>query len=222
MYLFCSIPNYSGSTLIHNLIAPSAVTLRKSAEVTMDFVEGNMISPRAYLYKNVSQLYTEDAKLKLQNKINYNWQQIKKSWEDQWSCTTTSDVYLQKTPHDIFRVKMMSEQFENLKWIICVKDPYAYVESLFRKYQKLKITNPYKELDKICNHVLLVLKTQSENIEILGTTAYTTTLEDFIERKQYHADQIEQFTNGLVKIDFSKQIWIKGQTSGEIINTNVE
>lgn len=184
--------------------------------------EGNMLTINSYLYKYKSQLYTQEVKQAFRDPNNYKWNEIKNIWDDVWEKKDSTKIRIQKTPHDIFRTKIMSEQFEDLKWIICVKDPYAYVESLFRKYQKLKINNPYQELDKICNHVLLVLETQLENINILGTSAYFMTLEDFLENKQHHADQIEKFTDGLVKIDFSKQIWIKGQTSGEIKNTNEE
>jgi hypothetical protein len=223
MHLFLSIANYSGSTLIHNLIAPSAATLARTPEDLEDVLEGNAVSSNNFMYKHPSQLYTRDVVLNCRNPLVYDWPGIKRDWNEIWSKDTEAKVYLQKTPHDIFRVQMMSEQFEDLKWIIMVKDPYAYVESLFNVHRRrLLINDPYLELDKLCAHVILVLQTQLENADILGQSAYTMTLEDFLERKEYHVNQIQTFTDGLVRIDFSKQIWIKKKLVSEIINTNEE
>lgn len=221
-HIFFAIPNYSGSTLIHNLVATSenVATLRKDAVVTNDFIEGNGIGGGGYKYKHISQLYTEELKTEILLPESHDWNIIKNNWNKEWSKKENASVYIQKTPMDIFRVKQMQEEFENLKWIIAVKEPYAYIESLFRKYMMLKLSKPYDNLDKLCAHVLLVLKTQLENKEFLGDRGYCTTLENFILNKEQHVEGIKNFTDNEVNIDLKKQLWVKGRTSGGITNTN--
>jgi hypothetical protein len=221
-HIFIGTPNYSGSTLMHNLIAsdPNVATLRKSNVDTDDFVEGNSLCFGAYKAAMRSQLYTQELANALAIDSNYDWDLIKAKWNEQWSTHPDTTIRLQKTPADIFRTDLMSKHFENLKWIITVKEPYSYIESLFKKYIYLKIDNPHRELDKLCAHAILVLKTQLENKKRLGDTCYATTMEDFLSDKEAHCREIEKFCD--VKIDLQKQLWVKGHTSGKYINRNEE
>lgn len=223
-HLFIGIPNYSGSTLVHNLVAGcgNVATLRREPGVTRDFVEGNGLDVKSYKYKHNSQLYTQELKEALKISSNHDWKSIKDTWTREWLKKEDATVYLQKTPMDIFRMEQMQQEFEDLKWIIAVKEPYAYIESLFRRYSLLRINKPLDNIQKLCEHVILVLETQLENIELLGKNAYTMTMEDFYTSQNCHVNEIKKFTEGLIDIDLSKQVWVKGQTSGGITNKNEE
>lgn len=219
-YLFLGIPNFCGSTLVHNLLdtCPDVVSLVDFYKIAEDgsedwrkeFVEGNICGP--FRYKNLNGPHSMEANMEhVYNKpSNYDWKFIKKRWNSNWNNhNQLASIRLQKTPADIFRIPMMTPYFPNTKWIISVRNPYAYVESIMRKatFQM----EPIRQLDQVCYHVLRTMEVQIENIEFLKD-AYVMTYEDFCARPEYHRTELGKWLPGLEKIDFTKELNIKGTT----------
>ena len=215
MYLFLAIPNFCGSTLVHSLLetVPSVVPLTRNKQYGKDdFVEGNcIVGNRGYRKFTLGPHSIEANMLHVhQNPKNYDWAFIKEVWEQNWIAGNyLATIKLQKTPSDVLRMAMMNKEFPDAMWILSVRNPYAYVESIMRKATFLM--SPIIQLDQICFHVLKVMELQIENRKYLGDKAYVMTYEDFIARPEYHRDQMAKWIPDLKYIDFkSQELMVKG------------
>ena len=175
-----------------------------------DFVEGNCCAPGGY--KNINGPHSIEANMEhvYADPSNYDWPMIAKCWSENWSnANPYAEIRLQKTPADVFRVPMVSAHFHDLKWIVSVRNPYAYVESIMRKatFQM----EPLRQLDQVCFHVLRTLEIQIQNAAFLGTDAYVMTYEDFVARPEHHRAQMAAWLPGLEYMDFDAELIIKGQ-----------
>ena len=226
-YLFLAIPNFCGSTLVHNLIdtCPNVVSLTDPNPIKNDgtddwrkeFVEGNCVAPMGY--QNLLGPHSMEANMEhvYANPNNYNWKYIKKVWNKNWATKNElATIRLQKTPADIFRIPMMVPYFPNTKWIISVRNPYAYIESIIRK--ATFHMEPIRQLDQICFHVLRVMELQIQNAQFLGENAYAMTYEDFCARPEQHKENLGNWIPELKQINFDKELWIKGNKSNKIID----
>jgi hypothetical protein len=227
-YLFLAIPNFCGSTLVHNLLTTSknvvpltAPKLVDDSTKFIDFVEGNICAPRGY--RNLHGPHSMEANMEhvYANPDNYDWDYIKSEWTKNWESTNSSaSIRLQKTPADIFRIKQMLPYFPNTKWILSIRNPYTYVESIYRKstFQM----EPEKQLDQICHHVLRTMELQILNAEMLGNDAYAMRYEDFCTDPLYHVQKWQKMLPELGEIDLSKYLWVKGNYSNIIEDDSVE
>ena len=175
-----------------------------------DFVEGNCCAPGGY--KNLSGPHSMEANMEhvYADPANYDWPLIAQRWSENWSNENPyAQIRLQKTPADIFRIAMIAPFFHDLKWIVSVRNPYAYVESIMRKASFLM--EPLRQLDQVCFHVLRTLEIQIQNAAFLGTDAYVMTYEDFVARPEHHRAQMAAWLPGLEYMDFDAELIIKGQ-----------
>lgn len=226
MYLFLAIPNYCGSTLIHSLLetVPEITSLTLPPEIRYEndeldgFVEGNICATEGGYY-NLRGPYSIEANMEhvYSNPDNYDWELIKQQWDKNWkSNKLKSNAYikLQKTPTDIFRIKNMLEHFENIKWIISVRNPYSYIESILRK--AVFQIDPIRQLDQICYHVGRTLEIQRDNCILLGDSAYTVKYEDFTSNTTYHVEQLGNWLPELKNINLDAEILVKGHKINKI------
>jgi hypothetical protein len=148
----------------------------------------------------------------------YNWANIKSIWDENWNNKNPNAIIrLQKTPSDIFRVKLMQESFTPTKWIISVKNPYYYLTSLINYSRNSNIVN---DLETVCLYINNVYKIQLENKELLGTDAYTMTCEDFALNPNKHKLGIETFMPELGSIDLNRPLNIKGNMSFSVTDNS--
>ena len=175
-----------------------------------DFVEGNVVAP--FGYKNLNGPHSMEANMEhvYADPKNYNWPHIKMVWEENWANNNPyATVKLQKTPADIFRIQQIVPHFHDLKWIISVRNPYAYVESIMRKatFQM----EPMRQLDQICFHVLRTMEVQVVNAMQLGQNAYTMTYEDFVARPEAHRDALIRWIPELEHMNLDAELMVKGK-----------
>ena len=230
-HLFLAIPNYCGSTLVHNLLStcPDVVMLidpytpqeNGSNTWRKDFVEGSCVAREGY--RNLHGPHSIEANMEhvYAKPSNYKWSLIKKIWDANWKKNNpTATIRLQKTPTDIFRIKSMLPYFPNTKWVVSIRNPYAYVESIMRKAPFAM--EPVRQLDQICHHVLRTMELQLENIELLKDDAYVMTYEDFCARPEHHREQLGNWLAGLEQIDFTKELNVKGTHTTNVIEDDTE
>jgi hypothetical protein len=229
MYLFLAVPNFCGSSLMHSVIqtSKSVVTLDPPAIIRgepnqrLDFVEGNMCAKGGY--KNLRGPHSIECNMEhvYNDPNNYNWDLIKEMWDDNWeSKNPSAPIRMQKTPADCIRLKMMLSYFPNLKWLVSVRNPYTYVESIMRK--ATFFMEPIRQLDQICHHVTRMMELQKENVELLGPKAYVYTYEDFVNRPEYHVRKIIEWLPELESIDLNAELIVKGTKVDSIHNDGPE
>ena len=219
MYLFLAVPNFCGSTLIHSLLETvpciTPLTIQKQYGKS-DFVEGMVCARRGYKGVNLSPHSNEANMLHVfTDPARYDWDVVKMMWEENWFETNPyATIQMQKTPSDVLRIPLMQPHF-NAHWILSVRNPYAYVESIMRKAPFL--LDPIRQLGEICFHVLKVMELQIENRKYLGDKAYVMTYEDFIARPEWHRNEMAKWIPELKDIDFqSQELMVKGSKVVEI------
>jgi hypothetical protein len=229
MYLFLSIPPYSGSTLIHNLletsknVAPLAYTqqnaLPSQGANAKGYVEG-------WSLKDLGPEIREEPCFQLSHfepKREYmlaahsygNWSKLMACWERNWKKSNpTAKIKLQKHPDDIYRVQFLSKLFTPTKWIVSVRNPYNATEALIRRWvEETKRAPSVTELYQLCFQVVRGLQIQKQNVEFLKDNAYVVTYENFCENPQYHKKQILNFLPELEDLDFESPLYTKGHFS---------
>lgn len=165
-YIFFLISNQSGSTLMHNLFAKCKNTVTLNADLHKTTTEGwhwvNSSMPNMELVEqNKSYVWTEMIQ-SIQDPINYKWDDIKKTWNDMWrqhpNYHNMDRVFLEKSPGDVGRAKLLSENFDN-PWFICqVRNPYAVAEGIMRRRGD-------SDIRRAARHAMNVLVIQKWNIE---------------------------------------------------------
>ena len=186
-----------------------------------DFVEGNVCAPRGY--RNLNGPHSMEANMEhvYADPANYKWDHIKMCWEENWANTNPyATVKLQKTPADIFRITQIVPKFHDLKWIISVRDPYAYVESIMRK--ATFHMDPLRQLDQICFHALRTLEIQIANARYLDKDAYVMTYEHFVANPEYHRDELMKWIPELEYMNLEAELMVKGHKIDSINDDSEE
>lgn len=158
MHLFLLVPNNCGSSLLHDLIATSI-------DVSILPGEGqfckNFVGPVAATFK-IAHFFTEREEV-FRNEKNYEWSVIKRQWQSYWKKNNpNAKIKLQKSPPDILRPNLLQQHFENVKFIIMIRNPYAMVEGILR-------ANSEATLEQAARHAIRCLEIQLENSEKYST-----------------------------------------------------
>lgn len=205
MHLFLLVPNNSGSSILHDLIATSS-------EVAILPEEGqfcpNFIGPQAFKF-GVAHFFTKKEGI-FRNKKNYEWGVIKNQWEKLWNKSNpTARIFLQKSPPDILRADMLQETFKDTKFLIMIRNPYAQVESILRANSDASVVDA-------ANHAIRCLEIQLENSEkYLEDLVFR--YEDLVDKTEETIKTIEEFLN--TSIDSNRVFNTKGYVS-KIRNMN--
>jgi len=206
MHLFLLVPNNSGSSILHDLIAtsPDVAVLPSEGQFCDNFV-----GPLSHQY-GIAHFFTKKEDI-FRNKKNYEWEVIKRQWNFHWAQSNPdATVFLQKSPPDIVRADMLTEQFEDTKFIIMIRNPYAMVESILR-------ANPTASLIDAATHAIRCLEIQLENSEkYLNDLVFK--YEDLTDNTSQVVEQIEKFLN-ISRMDYSRIFNTKSYSS-KILNMN--
>jgi hypothetical protein len=166
----------------------------------MPVTEGNSCAERGYLHLYGPHNMEACMEHVYSNPAYYDWLYIRKCWEYNWYETNPyAPIKMQKTPADIFRVKMMQDAFEDLNWIISVKNPYSYVESMIRR--KMPYISDEGLFTELLFHVLRVMEIQIYNKALIGERGYTVRYEDFVKDPKGHCDNIVKWMPELMSLN---------------------
>jgi len=232
-YLFLAIPPFCGSTILHNYLRKC----ENVASLTNEFrkqhnwideesiVEGSVATSAKTSYGDrgtkLVRIIPGNFLSIVQDSTSYDWIQIRKAWNNNWASTKpNAPVRVQKTPNDAYRIKMMQPYF-NAKWIISVREPYAYTQSIIEEILARNI-DPSPLAENIARHVITTYIEQKKNVEFLGSNAYVATFEDIAENPQKHLDGLKTFVPELTDLSFTGTVKFKQTTADGYINTNAE
>ena len=231
-YLFLAVPPYSGSTVLHNYIAKCANVVPLTNEMRRaggtnetGFVEGNGATKARTLYGDKGgariRMAPGAAMPVIQDPTSYDWNGIKTAFDDNWELSNPNAlIRLQKTPNDTYRIQMMQPYFD-AKWIIMVREPYAWVQATIEMYLKRQI-NPSDSAQEIANHIVNTYVIQKQNQEFLGDKAYTMTFEDFVANEDKHTEGLKLWMPELSDLTFKGECKVKRETAQGLVNNNAE
>ncbi len=230
-YLFITFPNNSGSSMILNYLS------KCQNAITMDTY--NKEGQFYFIYKSPEE-HEKDPKLALldtpigitkhsldcyywtekledfQNELKYNWPAIIDRWNECWhsnmNYTESGNVLLEKSPTNLARTQFLQKYFPNAIFALGLRDPYATVEGMQRKYKEGSI-------ERATNHWIKTAYLQRENLEKLKDSVWFT-YEQICDEPDFVKDLIIKNLPELYDLDFSEGTSIHGNTKQRLFNRN--
>jgi hypothetical protein len=172
-YLFVLCPPYSGSTLLWKLLATSQ-------NVSSLPVEGQFLPE----LKTVMRDKPWDPGHVLP------WPEIKAVWETYWDLG--KPVLLEKSPPNLIRTRDILANFQPVKFVVMVRNPYAHSEGLMRR-------NNWK-IKRAANFSMMCLRTQLKNARELDN-ALVLTYESLVQNPAQACQQLASFMPELSDMD---------------------
>jgi hypothetical protein len=211
-HLFICVPNNSGSSLVHKLIAqsPTVATLPK---------EGQHIDGFAGPVPNelgVTHFYSEnDVFAKAES---YDWSKIRRVWEQYWEANNPkAAIRVEKSPPNVVRIQMLDAEFPEAHFVISWRNPYAMAEGILRN-------NPQAQVAQAGRHAINMMKSARENIQRYGDRSVVMSYEELTADPQVLLDRLTRLLPeiGPLSIDAEREILIKGYRYPGIRDTNAE
>jgi len=129
-YLFIVCPNQSGSSLIYRMLNTSKKIKKLSTEGQLVDGYAGPINQSGKFKNGIFSEYREE----FSNPVNYNWGAIKDAWTKDWSNGIGSQkILLEKSPPNVFKAKMLEENFKPSYFIVSIRNPYAMCEGMKRR-----------------------------------------------------------------------------------------
>ena len=193
-HLFIVCPNNSGSTLLVELLGTSAqASIFPSLNHEGQWVakaagDGVMPYPKGHERRN----WTVNAE-KFANPGNYDWPRLKQAWSDAWNPSKT--VRIEKTPSLVVSAPLFQSRFDNARFILCMRDPYAFCEGVRRR-------EGYS-LETAATHWLRCAELQLRNRQVLAPHLFIT-YEELCGRVSEVAGRIAALVPELGDVDVTR------------------
>jgi hypothetical protein len=172
-YLFVLCPPYSGSTLLWKLLSTS--------QNVSSLPEEGQFLPEL---EGVMRDKPWDASRALP------WPEIKAVWESYWDMS--KPVLLEKSPPNIIRTQDIEANFQPVRFVVMVRDPYAHSEGLMRR-------NNWN-VNFAASFAMMCLRTQLQNARNLDS-AMVLTYESLVQDPAQTCQQLETFLPQLGELD---------------------
>jgi hypothetical protein len=193
-HLFIVCPNNSGSTLLVELLGTSA---QASIFPSLNH-EGQWVAKAAgddvmpYPEGQERRNWTVNAE-KFANPENYDWPRLKQAWLDAWSPAKV--VRIEKSPSLVVSAPLFQSRFDNARFILCMRDPYAVCEGVRRR-------EGYG-LETAATHWLRCAELQLRNRRVLAPHLFIT-YEELCREPSQVAGRIAELVPELEDVDVTR------------------
>ena len=211
IYIFVVCPNSSGSTLIAKFLSSSQnVSVLPSINhegqwAVQEHAPGAMPLPKGNEVKNWTSNFEKFA-----NPSNYDWSQIKYVWHSLWD--NSKKLFLEKSPPNVITAPMLEKQFDNSRFVLSMRDPYAFCEGVRR-------ARGYG-LEVIATHWLRCAELQLRNRQSLKNS-YCFSYEELCDESNRVVDELLRFIPELEHLETEREYSVQ-QHHGRMINKNPE
>lgn len=191
MHLFIVCPNNSGSTLLAELIGTSrnaamfTSTNREGQWVAKAAGDGIMPFPEGMERRNWTVNIDRFA-----DPLNYDWERLKSAWESNWDAARP--IRVEKTPSLVVSAPLFGERFEDSRFILSIRNPYAFCEGIRRREGYC--------LETAATHWVRCAELQIRNREVLHP-ALCFTYEELCDDPARVAGRIVEFVPELADMD---------------------
>lgn len=178
-HLFLLIPARAGSTAMWDI-------LRRCKDVqSMELDEGQKYFSDDYPIFNspfapidMKHGFSPRMPWYYSNPDNYPWDLIKKIWDKAWD-KGKSGIYLEKSPPNCFRWKMLNDNFENSYFIAMIRNPYDQVKAWMRHFNSKNNKNSWIDF---AQDWLTVAESLYKAIQSLPRIVWFTYESSFVEK----------------------------------------
>lgn len=151
----------------------------------------------------------------LSNEKNYDWPAIKTVWYA--SARTNQEhfsVFLEKSPPNLARVKMLKKHFQNSKFIYMLRNPFCIAESIIRfageKYLNI--------LEIAAAHIIACFEMQKNNLQ--SYPGLLVTYEDMCSNTHATQAKLKQFVPELSDLVLEQTVDVKQRYNEPLRNMN--
>lgn len=211
--VFLLVPNNSGSTFMYKSICNCAGVSHLPKEG--QFINGyNGTRPSDY---NCQFIWAgTDFQHIISDEIKHDWDEIKKAWWRKTLNKNPKNLFVEKSPPHIAKLKMLKENFTDSKFIVSVRNPYAVFESITRARKNNPVSNTI-----IAKHVINTLIIQKQNIESLSPNEHVFfTYEELCADPVSTADKIKTLSTKFYDLTFNQKIPVKNRYESSVHNFN--
>ncbi|WP_259225277.1 sulfotransferase [Salinibacter ruber] len=198
--LFILSPPFSGSTLVHDVIATSDRVTQLPAEgqhlpEVKDWMRSGRIRGKHW-----------------DSSHTVPWERVRGVWDTYWD--EEKPVRLEKSPPNLLRAKAMEDAFDSSFFIVMIGDPYAFCEGCARRANELDAADSARLWIRCA-------RKQTENLEELSR-ALLVRYEDFVEHTEEMIQQIGSFIPEIQDIEAkpSSTFSVLGRGQNQIWNIN--
>jgi len=197
IHLFLLVPNDSGSTWLQNSLTHCANCVALPTGLDGKGAAGEASYPN----QKINKLFSEKKEMWCDS-AGYDWSTIKREWNMRWSesphfHTANPKVFLEKTPQAIYASDMYVEHFDNVRFLISIRNPYAVAEGMRRTIGEVDIA-------RCAQHWLSCAHRQIYNHNKYQDISITLTYEELLKHPRLVEDRIRQHIPALGDVDFSK------------------
>ncbi len=218
-HLFLLCPNNSGSTFLGEAIKRSQHVwgLPREGQHVLGFAGPSTRRsgwPLIWAATEQSRSHFEDG--------NYDWERTKIAWYFQSQAAgSDSSVFFTKSPPFLLIAQQLTDAFENSKFLIMVRDPYAALEGILRRHERGTSGLPRNRVVKTAaTHLVQCLNYQARNRARLSGRCASFSYEEMCADPIGVARQIEVLVPELDDLDLAQRQPVKGIYDEPLRNMN--
>lgn len=197
VHLFLLVPNDSGSTWLQNSITQCANCVAFPTGLDGKGAAGKGVYPD----QEINKLFSENKEM-WSDPTKYDWPAIKQAWSKCWSesthfCTASPKVFLEKTPQAIYASDMYVDNFDNVRFIVSIRNPYAVAEGIRRTVGNVSI-------ERCAKHWTECAKRQHYNLQAYQDISLSFPYEALVRNTPGIESRIKNFLPMLDDLDFGQ------------------
>lgn len=218
-HLFLLCPNNSGSTFLSKAIgtSPEVWGLYREGQHMLGFAAPSRKYKMALLWAA-----SPEALQNIANPAEFDWEQNKKCWYFQaLAGSPDASVFFTKSPPFLAYSEMLLENFENTRFLIMVRNPYAVVEAIFRHRSKV-VPDAASLLTMAANHIIACFKLQRQNQKRYKDISVFFTYEEMCAAPKETADKIRSLVPEINTLQLDQRLFIKNNYNERLRNMNMD
>lgn len=221
-HFFMLCPNNSGSTYLSRAIAQSrhVWSLEREGQHVLGFAGPQTLnSPWPLVWAA-----NEERLSHFRDSPDYDWERTRKAWYFHATAAhADAPVFHTKAPPFLLIADQLRDAFENTRFVIMVRDPYATLEGILRRWQRTDASARTLDLAEAgARHIVACFEQQARNIELFGDCSLAFTYEDLCGDPAGRAEAIRHLVPELDDLDLTQRLAIKGTYDEPLRNMNEE
>ncbi|GLQ35813.1 hypothetical protein GCM10007939_20960 [Amylibacter marinus] len=220
-HLFLLCPNNSGSTFLSKAIGTSRHVwdLYREGQHMLGFKGPNTRVNGQLIWAGEDAGFAE-----YRDASNFNWPHNQKVWYFQATADSIdASVFFTKAPPFIAYAQSLDRHFDNAKFLMMIRNPYAMYEGIVRRRAALdQGPNYVHNLRVAAIHVMRCFDLQRKNQALFKDKSVFFTYEEMCAMPDQVAARIMDFVPELDDLDLDQTLFIKGRYSERLRNMNAD
>ena len=220
-HLFLLCPNNSGSTYLGNAI-------KRSQHVWGFRPEGQHVfgfaGPHTQGHEHALIWGSTPETRAVFEDADYDWERTERAWYyHAEAARDDASVFFTKSPPFLLIAQQLRAHFRGTRFILMVRNPFAMMEGIVRRYDQLERFETRAELIKAtAQHIVTCFEYQAKNRAAFADIACSFTYEELCAAPDAAAKKIAALVPVLDDLDLTQRLAVKGQYDERLRNMNAD